>query len=404
MVKHNVKKAGRDQCLAFRISSRITAVVLAASILSACGESQLSVNDTALASSQAGFDWGIPARYPLPVEPANNPMSEEKFQLGRHLFYDTRLSGNGTQACSSCHVQALGFADGRALPTGSTGEQLARNAQGLMNVAYNATQTWANNSLISLEQQALIPLFSESPVEHGIDDSNKDEVLQRIRDQEIYQALFSEAYPELGDPIDFNNIRNAITTFVRGMVSFNSPFDRFEQGDPTALNASANRGRRLYFGEDLECFHCHGGYHLSDSTLDRGMSFVNRPFHNTGLFNIGGTGDYPDNNTGLHELTGDPSDMGKFRAPSLRNIALTAPYMHDGSVATLEEVLEIYAAGGRVIDSGPNAGDGRLNPFKDGFVTGFSMTDQDKQDVIAFLHSLTDQSFVSNPRFSNPWE
>ena len=368
-----------------------------------CGSSETRYTDTAQTASASNFAWNLPARYPFPVDPLDNPISEEKFQLGRHLFYDKRLSGNGTQACASCHEQALGFSDGKALPTGSTGEVLARNAQGLMNATYNATQTWANHSLVNLEQQALIPLFGESPVEHGITDANKEEVLQRIRDEDTYQTLFASAYPELGDPIDFANIRNAITSFVRGMVSFDSPFDRFEQGDATALSAAANRGRRLFFGEEMECFHCHGGYHLSDSTLDSSMSFVEQPFHNTGLFNIGGTGDYPADNQGLFELTQDPSDMGKFRAPSLRNIALTGPYMHDGSIATLEEVLDIYAAGGQVIASGPNAGDGRLNPFKDGFVSGFTMSAQDKNDVIAFLESLTDESFITNSRFSNPW-
>ncbi len=372
--------------------------------LGGCGESSTTYQDSAIAADASAFDWKLPARYPLPVEPENNPMTEAKFQLGRHLFYDKRLSGNGTQACASCHEQALGFTDGQSTPFGSTGERLARNSQGLMNTAYNATQTWANHSLLTLEQQALIPLFGESPVEHGVTDANKDEVLQRIRDESRYQKLFSTAYPELGNPIDFNNIRNAITSFVRGMVSFNTPFDRFEQGDASALSESAHRGRRLFFSEELECFHCHGGYHLSDSTIDRSMTFINRPFHNTGLFNIGGTGDYPSDNTGLFELTGDPSDMGKFRAPSLRNIALTAPYMHDGSVATLDEVLDIYAAGGRVITEGPNAGDGRQNPFKDSFVNGFEMSPQDKQDVLAFLESLTDQDFITNPRFSNPWE
>jgi cytochrome c peroxidase len=386
--------------------SRLARLALFAALslsLIGCGNSETNYTDTAQAASASSFSWNLPARYPLPVDPINNPISEAKFQLGRHLFYDKRLSGNGTQACASCHEQALGFSDGKALPTGSTGEVLARNAQGLMNSAYNATQTWANHSLVNLEQQALIPLFGESPVEHGITDANKDEVLQRVRDESTYQNLFAKAYPELGDPIDFANIRNAITSFVRGMVSFDSPFDRFEQGDSNALSASENRGRRLFFGEELECFHCHGGYHLSDSTLDSSMSFVERPFHNTGLFNIAGTGDYPPDNTGLFELTGDPSDMGKFRAPSLRNIELTAPYMHDGSVASLEEVLDIYAAGGRVIASGPNAGDGRLNPFKDGFVSGFAMSAQDKQDVVAFLKSLTDESFITNSRFSNPW-
>ena len=371
--------------------------------LVACGESSTTFQDSALATDSAAFNWNLPTRYPLPVEPLNNPMTETKFQLGRHLFYDPRLSGNETQSCSSCHEQALGFSDGKTTPRGSTGEELARNSQGLMNAAYNATQTWANSSLTTLEQQALIPLFSEAPVEHGITDSNKEHVLTRIRDDARYQALFSAAVPDHGDPIDFNNIRNALTTFVRGMVSFNSPFDRFEQGDASALSDSAHRGRRLFFSEELECFHCHGGYHLSDSTMDRSMSFINRPFHNTGLFNIGGNGDYPADNTGLFEITQDPTDMGKFRAPSLRNIALTAPYMHDGSVASLEEVLEIYAAGGRLISQGPYAGDGRQNPFKDSFVNGFVMSDQDKDDVLAFLQSLTDQSFISNPRFSNPW-
>lgn len=379
-------------------------VTLSIASLVSCGDSSTVYQDSAIAADASAFDWALPARYPLPVEPENNPMTEAKFQLGRHLFYDQRLSGNGTQACASCHEQSRGFTDGQVTPLGSTGERLSRNSQGLMNAAYNATQTWANHSLLTLEQQALIPLFSESPVEHGITDNNKEEVLQRIRDVDRYQALFATAYPELGDPIDFNNIRNAITSFVRGMVSFDTPFDRFEQGDANALSQSAHRGRRLFFSEELECFHCHGGYHLSDSTIDRSMTFINRPFHNTGLFNIGGTGNYPPDNTGLFELTGDPSDMGKFRAPSLRNIALTAPYMHDGSVATLEEVLDIYAAGGRVISEGPNAGDGRQNPFKDSFVNGFEMSPQDKQDVLAFLESLTDQSFVANPRFGNPWE
>jgi len=389
----------RSQCLA------LTALFICLSCagLSGCGPTgHTTISDP---SAQAtGFDWAIPTRYPLPVEPLDNPMTEAKFQLGRHLFYDPRLSGNGSQSCSSCHIQALGFSDGRTLPLGSTGEVLARNAQGLMNAAYNATQTWANPSVLTLEQQALIPLFSEAPVEHGITDSNRESVLQRIRDEPRYPALFSQAFPDLGDAIEFASIRNALTSFVRGMVSFNSPFDRFEQGERNTMSASAHRGRQLFFGEALECFHCHGGYHLSDSTRDRSMTFVDKPFHNTGLFNIAGNGDYPDDNQGIFEISADPSDMGKFRAPSLRNVAVTAPYMHDGSMASLSEVIDFYAAGGRVIAEGEHAGDGRMNPFKSGFVTGFEITDGQKADLIAFLESLTDESFLSNPRFSNPWE
>lgn len=371
-------------------------------ILSACGQGQTSIDTGTSVSSS--FNWQLPSRYPLPVEPVNNPMTEEKFELGRHLFYDTRLSGNGTQACASCHHQQLAFTDGRTTSIGSTGEVLAANAQGLMNAAYNATQTWANHGLTTLEQQALIPLFGEAPIEHGINEANRDTVLQAIRDEQRYQRLFAEAYPELGDPIDFTNIRNAITSFIRGMVSFNSAYDQFEQGIPNTMTDAQHRGRKLFFSERMECFHCHGGYHLSDSTLDRTMTIVERPFHNTGLYNLGGNGDYPDANQGLFTQSQDPADMGKFRAQSLRNIAVTAPYMHDGSVATLSEVIDNYAAGGRVITSGPNAGDGRINPFKDGFVSGFPITPEEKADLIAFLEALTDHSFINNPRFANPWE
>lgn len=370
-------------------------------VLSGCQDtSETTIKDSSISSD---FDWAIPTRFPKPMEPGNNPMSEAKFQLGRHLFYDERLSGNGTQACASCHEQSKGFSDGLTTSVGSTGEVLSRNAQGLLNVAYHATQTWANPSLTNLEQQALIPLFGESPIEHGINDENREIVLQRIKDESRYENLFNSAFPLDGDPIHYENIRNAITSFVRGMVSFDTAFDRYELGDALALNESEQRGRQLFFSEDLECFHCHGGYNLSDSTMDRTMTFIERPFHNTGLFNINDTGAYPDDNQGVFHITENPSDMGKFRAPSLRNIALTAPYMHDGSVETLEEVIEIYAAGGRNIDSGPHAGDGRYNPFKSGFVNGFDISEEEKQSLIAFLNSLTDHSFINNERFSNPW-
>jgi len=371
-------------------------------LLTACGDGSRTTVDegsTALTS----FAWNLPAGIPLPIEPDDNPMTEAGFQLGRHLFYDTRLSGNGSQACASCHLQSLAFTDGRTVAIGSTGEFHPRNSQSLINAAYNATLTWANPSLRSLEQQIVIPLFGESPVEQGINDSNREAVLQALRDEPRYQSLFEDAFPDDGDPVNFGNIVSALASFVRGMTSFDTAFDHFERGQTTALSAAAQRGRALFFSEDLECFHCHGGYHLSDSAVDRTQTFVERPFHNTGLFNIGGSGDFPANNRGIFEITGDPSDMGAFRAPSLRNVALTAPYLHDGSAATLLDVIRIYAAGGRLIESGPQAGDGRSNPFKDGFITGFTLDAEQEADLVAFLESLTDTSVVTNPRFSNPW-
>ena len=134
-----------------------------------------------------------------------------------------------------------------------------------------------------------------------------------------------------------------------------------------------------------------------------GHEFVEQGFFNTGLYNVDGLGAYPTVDQGLIEVTGQSMDMGRFRAPTLRNIAVTAPYFHDGSAATLEEVLDIYAAGGRVIDDGENAGDGRQSPIKSGFVHGFALSDQDKADLLAFLESLTDERLLTNPAFSNPF-
>jgi len=376
-------------------------IVLAMTVIACNTQSSTSYNDEGV--NQSAFSWLVPSGMPLPVEPDDNPMTEAKFQLGRHLFYDERLSGNASQACSSCHKQEHAFADALATPIGSTDEVLTRNSQGLANVAYNATLTWANPSIVTLERQILIPLFAEDPVEHGINDENREIVLQRIVDEPVYQRLFLSAYPEQGGTVSYDNIIKAIAAFVRGLTSFDSPFDQYQRGDRTAMSDSALRGRDLFFSEQMECFHCHGGYNFSDSTLDRTMAFVERPFHNTGLFNIAGIGAFPEENQGLFSITANPTDMGKFRAVTLRNIELTAPYMHDGSVASLDEVIEFYAAGGRIIETGPHAGDGRFNPFKDGFITGFEITDQEKADLIVFLLSLTDGTFVTTERFSDPW-
>ncbi|NRA64186.1 MAG: di-heme enzyme [Pseudobacteriovorax sp.] len=351
-----------------------------------------------------GFAWGLTESIPFPQVPEDNPMSEEKFQLGRHLFYDVRLSGNGTQSCASCHQQSLAFSDGLALAIGSTGEVHPRNSQPLVNIAYNSSLTWANSSLRHLEQQILIPLFGENPVEQGLNDDNIEEVLQILRNDSEYSSLFLAAFPDAQTLFTVEQIVDALSIFVRGLISFNSPYDRFLAGETDAISASAIRGRDLFFSERLECFHCHGGYNFSDSTFDETMAFIEMPFHNTGLFNIDGKGSYPSDNRGLMDVTNNADDMGRFRAVTLRNIEVTAPYMHDGTMASLEEVLEFYSAGGRNVTSGPNSGDGRASPLKSGFVTGFDISDAEKQDVLSFLRSLTDNEFLQNPRFANPWE
>jgi cytochrome c peroxidase len=159
----------------------------------------------------------------------------------------------------------------------------------------------------------------------------------------------------------------------------------------------------LFNSEQAECFHCHTGFNFNDQVRHAATKVVETPFHNTGLYNIDGLGGFPFPNRGVYELSGNPADMGKFRAPSLRNVGVTGPYMHDGSVGTLEEVLDFYAAGGRLITSGPHAGDGRLNPYKDGLIQRINLTEQDKADIVAFLRTLTDDDILTNPRYANPF-
>ncbi len=345
----------------------------------------------------------VPVGFPTPQIPADNPATPAKAELGRYLFYDTRLSGNGSQSCGSCHLQSKAFSDGRVVAIGSTEQEHPRNSSGLTNTVYNATLTWANPVLTELEQQLLVPIFGDDPVELGAT-GHEDEILARLESDMLYQDLFARAFPGEEQPICWDNVIRSLATFVRTLISGDSAFDRFVyQDDASALSPAARRGLELFYSERLECHHCHGGFNFTESTVHAGSSFDAARFHNTGLYNTDGAGAYPPNNTGLFAITGRPSDMGRFRPPTLRNVAVTAPYMHDGSIATLDEVIRFYAAGGRVIDSGPYAGDGRASPLKSGFMAGFTLTDSERADLIAFLESLTDEHFLEDPRFADPF-
>jgi cytochrome c peroxidase len=350
------------------------------------------------------YDWGLPPGVPKPKVPADNPMSADKVELGRRLFYDVRLSGNGTYSCASCHQQDKAFTDGLAHAVGSTGEIHRRSSMSVVNVGYLSALTWANSVIVELGAQALGPMFGTTPVELGLE-GLEDEMLGRLRDEPLYQDLFPKAFPEEAEPVNLSTVTRAIAAFERSVLSFRSPYDRYAYGgDPTALSEAALRGRDLFFSETLECFHCHGGFNFSDSTLHEGSTIVEQMFHNTGLYNVGGTGAYPATDQGLFELTAMAGDMGRFRAPTLRNVELTGPYMHDGSVASLDEVLDHYAAGGRTLAEGPDAGVGADNPYKSELIAGFAITPAEKADVIEFLRSLTDQELLTDPRFSDPWK
>lgn len=343
----------------------------------------------------------LPPGFPVPVIPEDNPLTREKVELGRRLFYDKRLSLNETQSCATCHDQSKGFAEDIAQSVGSTGEIHPRNSMGLTNVAYLNVLTWGNPVMDVLERQILAPMFGTQPIELGFPDG--DPLVARLKTIPIYVDAFADAYPGDEDPITLENIVFAITSFERTLISGRSPFDRWLYGgESDAISESAKRGYELFNGHPFECFHCHNTFNFADSVMWEGNP-TTPLFHNTGLYNVGGNGAYPEPNTGIHEITQNPRDMGRFRAPTLRNIAVTAPYMHDGSIATLSEVLDHYAAGGRTISEGPYAGDGSQNPYKSEFITGFPLDAQDRADLIAFLESLTDEEFLTDPAFSDPW-
>ncbi|MDX2032990.1 MAG: di-heme enzyme [Blastocatellia bacterium] len=334
---------------------------------------------------------------------SENPMSVAKVELGRHLFYDPRLSVNEKQSCASCHEQARAFTDGKARAVGTTGETHPRSSMSIVNIAYTPVLTWANPNMKQLERQALVPMFGEHPVELGLA-GRENELLAKLKSEPRYRQLFPAAFAGEADPITIDNITRAIAAFERTLISGDSPYDRYLNGERAAISASAKRGEALFFSERLECFHCHGGFNFSQTTDHVGKAFAEIEFHNTGLYNLDGKGAFPKDNPGTFEITQRPEDVGRFRAPTLRNIAVTAPYMHDGSIPTLDAVLDHYAAGGRTIRTGEYKGVGSGNPNKSSFVKGFRLTPREKQDVLNFLRSLTDETFLRDPRFGDPWK
>ena len=231
-----------------------TVVVTATLSLWGCGGNSVSVSD----STQAGaWVWALPANFPTPRVPADNPMSEAKVELGRFLFYDRRLSGNGTQACASCHHQDKAFTDGRALSEGVTKEQGSRSAMSLANVAYLPVLTWANPNLTALEVQALVPLFGEHPVEMGMA-GREQELFARLQADARYRELFTKAFPVDASQgaqalYSLSTLTKAIASFQRSLLSFDSPYDRYQYGgQKDAISASAKRGEALFFGEKME--------------------------------------------------------------------------------------------------------------------------------------------------------
>ncbi len=317
-----------------------------------------------------------PSRFVKMQEPEFNPLTTTGVELGRKLFYDPILSRDSTRSCSSCHIQAFGFSDTLQLSLGIENREGKRNAIALANLGYHYTQFFWDGRVSSLEEQALIPV--EDSLELG---NSWEEVEQRLRNHPSYPIGFRAAFGiENTAEIDRYMVAQALAQFERTFVSADSKFDQVLTGEATFTPAE-ERGRLIFFDESEvlptgECAHCHVGPLLTTLT-----------FFNNGLDNT----DLELRDTGLAGINGNLFDRGKFKTPSLRNIALTAPYMHDGRFDTLEEVIEQYNKGGHYSkNESPN-----IRPL--------GLREQDKADLIAFLHTLTDTSYLVREELSNPF-
>lgn len=378
------------------MQNTLTATAWGACLLlaAACGDAQ---------TPQEPYDWGLPPGVEPPPVPADNPMSAEKVELGRYLFYDTRLAINENRSCGICHEDQFGFTDSFVRAVGSTTEVHPRNTLSLTNVGYRKALTWVEPELGSLEAQLLLPLLGDDPIVELGFGGREDDLIARLSFDPFYEARFAEVFPGEARPINIGNIARAIAAFERTLISRNSPFDRFVRGDETALSAAAKRGMALFLSDRTDCNRCHGGPELMSLTGPAGEVVAEHAYFNVGLYDVDGQGSYPEGRTGRFSITGEPADMGVVRVPTLRNVEVTGPWFSDGTGATLEDVIEVKNAGGRVTTSGPNVGDGRGNPFKSPLIRPLDLTEGEKADLLAFLLSLTDTDFLEDPRFKNPF-
>lgn len=310
---------------------------------------------------QLPYELSLPPHFPEPEIPEENQLTESRVALGKKLFYDPVLSLDSTISCASCHPQATGFADDLMISTGIQGRMGFRNVPTLTNVAYHP-YFFREGGNPSLEGQVLGPICSFD--EFGF---NARELADRLSGDTLYDAMAMDAYKR---PMDLYVITRAIAAFERTLISGNAPYDQFILGDSTALSPIAQQGMNLFFSERTACATCHEGF-----------DFSNYAFENIGLYET-----YQD--LGRFRITLDSADIGKIKVPTLRNVALTAPYMHDGSLPSLEAVIDHFDTGGV------------QHPNQSPDVKPLHLSQTEKDALLAFLQSLTDEEFIHNPNFS----
>jgi len=318
------------------------------------------------------YELQIPQGLPEMPIPADNPMTVEGVALGRRLFYDELLSGDNTQSCASCHKQEFGFSDDNRFSEGITGALGNRQAMPIINLGWNTRGFFWDGRAATLELQALGPVVN--PIEMN---TTWPAVAAKLNAHSEYPSLFKQAFD--ADVIDSTHVTKALAQFMRTLISGNSRMDKWYVRQEVQLTAQELRGYTVFNSEVGDCFHCH--------SLGGGLNTDNK-YHNNGMDTV-----FPD--AGRFNVTGDPADIGTFRTPTLRNIELTAPYMHDGRFFTLEEVIDHYSEHVKVSST--------IDPLMELVgMGGAHLSDEDKQALIAFLRTFTDPDFVSNPEFSDP--
>lgn len=328
--------------------NRASLVLLLVLVLSACrkdpGFQELEVDGP--------FPLELPIGFPFPDIPEDNPLTTASVQLGKALFFDPRLSRDGTISCASCHLPELAFSDGLAVSIGIEGRLSVRNSPSLGNVAYH-DNFFRDGGVPTLELQVIAPIHDPVEMDHDI-----QMAAAHLSEVEPYERLSMLAY---GRPMDAWVLTRAIASYERTLISGWSRWDRWMNGDPTAMSTSEVRGWQLFNSPALNCISCHSGFDLSDQ----------------GFHNIGQYLEYTD--PGRERISLLAEDFGKFKTPSLRNVARTAPYMHDGTMATLDEVLDHFASGGLA------------HPNRSPLLQTFVQDGQERADLLAFLHALNDE-------------
>ena len=349
-----------------RVSKLILLLALAACV------SPASATDAAKAAGEVVTSGKWSMTLPVGLQagsayiPDDNPMSDDKIVLGKFLYFDKRISKDGTLACASCHNPFHGFADPERTSAGVAGKPGARNSPTVINRLFSADQFWDGRAK-DLEAQAHGPITN--PIEMAM--GSGAEAVERVRAVKGYGPLFAKAFGD--DAIDMDRITKALAAYERTVVSGDSPYDRYQAGDKDALSPAAVRGMALFNGK-ANCVRCHVGFNFTDENYN----------------NLGVGIDRPKPDLGRYEVTKKDEDRGKFKTPTLRNVTETAPYMHDGSESTLAQVIDLYDRGGV------------KNPNLSKEMKPLGLTPAEKRDLLAFLASLTGEVRNAEPPAEMP--